>query len=506
MLAIVEDISKRKEAEEKLAKVNADILNEKYKLEAILQDMGDAVFVTDEDKKIVLVNRAMENLFGLSEKEMYGKKIEETLALSYETTGEKPVDLIKSVFEKKRQAKPVSSLVIKHKSGQSVLVDGVASPILDAGGVLKGTVWVLRDVSKEKELEKMRIDFISLASHQLRTPLTGIKWFVELLQEDASKIPMDKVQEYIKRIGESSSRMVDLVNDLLTTSRADSGKLVKDVGNYSVKDLFQQAVEAQDRVFTDKKIRVEGVSEISSDLEIDADVVQMEQVLGNLLNNAACYSPPGSKIEIKVEQIGEKIRITVKDHGIGIPVSQQSKVFEKFFRANNVAGTIPGTGLGLYVAKSMVESHGGKIWFESKENEGTTFFVELPIKQKNEKKKVMIVEDDTVLANALKLALENEGYELSLATDGEEAERMIQLEIPDLILLDLLLPIKNGFEVLKVMRQNPSTKDISVVILTNFEQETSINEGKKLGAKDYIVKANIDIQDVPEIVKKYLPA
>ena len=118
----------------------------------------------------------------------------------------------------------------------------------------------------------------------------------------------------------------------------------------------------------------------------------------------------------------------------------------------------------------------------------------------------MIVEDDTVLANALSLALQNEGYELSLATDGEEAERMIRQEIPDLILLDLLLPIKNGFEVLKILRQNPSTKDISVVILTNFEQETSINEGKKLGAKDYIVKANIDINDVPEIVKKHLPA
>lgn len=124
----------------------------------------------------------------------------------------------------------------------------------------------------------------------------------------------------------------------------------------------------------------------------------------------------------------------------------------------------------------------------------------------DKKKKVMIVEDDTVLANALSLALQNEGYELSLATDGEEAERMILQEVPDLILLDLLLPIKNGFEVLKVMRQNPSTKDISVVILTNFEQETSISEGKKLGAKDYIVKANVDIADIPGIVKKYLPA
>lgn len=122
------------------------------------------------------------------------------------------------------------------------------------------------------------------------------------------------------------------------------------------------------------------------------------------------------------------------------------------------------------------------------------------------KKKVMIVEDDTVLANALSLALEDQGYQISLATDGEEAERMILAEKPDLILLDLLLPIKNGFEVLKVVRQNPDTKNISVVILTNFEQETSIDEGMRLGAKDYIVKANIDIKDIPGIVKKYMPA
>jgi len=122
------------------------------------------------------------------------------------------------------------------------------------------------------------------------------------------------------------------------------------------------------------------------------------------------------------------------------------------------------------------------------------------------KKKVMIVEDDTVLANALKLSLQDQGYEISMATDGEEAEKMILVEKPDLILLDLLLPIKNGFEVLKIIRQNPSTKDISVVILTNFEQETSINEGMKLGAKDYIVKANIDIKDIPEIVRKHIPA
>jgi two-component system phosphate regulon response regulator PhoB len=122
------------------------------------------------------------------------------------------------------------------------------------------------------------------------------------------------------------------------------------------------------------------------------------------------------------------------------------------------------------------------------------------------KKKVMIVEDDAVLVNALTLALEDKGYDLSVATDGEEAEKMIMQIKPDLILLDLLLPIKSGFEVLKVVRGNPDTKDISVVVLTNFEQETSVDEGMRLGVKDYVVKANIDIKDIPEIVKKYLPA
>lgn len=120
------------------------------------------------------------------------------------------------------------------------------------------------------------------------------------------------------------------------------------------------------------------------------------------------------------------------------------------------------------------------------------------------KKKVLIVEDDTVLANAITMSLENEGYDLLVATDGEEAEKMISKNMPDLVLLDLLLPIKNGFEVLKTMRENEATKNITVVVLTNFEQETSVDEAVKLGAKDYIVKANIDIKEIPRIVKKNL--
>lgn len=120
--------------------------------------------------------------------------------------------------------------------------------------------------------------------------------------------------------------------------------------------------------------------------------------------------------------------------------------------------------------------------------------------------KVLVVEDNNVLADALMIVLKKEGYELSLAVDGEEAEKMIQQELPDLVLLDLLLPKKSGLEVLRAMRKDPTTKDISVVILTNFEQDTSVSDTKKLEVKDYIVKSNMSISEVPRIVKKYLPS
>lgn len=324
------NIEDRKRAEDKLAQVNMDILMEKRKLEAILRDMGDAVFVTDDKKNIILANRAMVNLFGLTEKEMIGKSVDEALALSYETTGEKPNDLIETVFEKKKQAKPVETLIIKNKNGTAVSVDGIASPIVDENKKLVGTVWVLRDVSKERDLQKMRTDFISLASHQLRTPLTGIKWFVELLDENAPKMPIDKVQEYIRKIGVSNNRMIDLVNDLMTTSRADSGKLEKDTDSYKVRDLLQQAIDEQGRIFLDKNIKIEGLALISEDLVIDADMVQMVQVFGNLMNNAASYSPSGSRIEIGAEPKLSKVQIYIKDHGVGIPLGQQKKYLKNF--------------------------------------------------------------------------------------------------------------------------------------------------------------------------------
>jgi len=375
---IFSDITQRKTDEENLKKLNFGIMSEKYKLEAILRDMGDAVFVTDSNKTIYFANRAIEELFGVREADMLGKNIEEIMNLHYENSGDKPLDLISNVFDEKKAGRAKEKMVLSKNPEELVYVDGVGTPIIDENNQIISTVWVFHDVTKEREVDKMKSDFISLASHQLRTPLTGIRWFIEILQQSLSKIAPEKVREYIDKIGISNRRMIELVNDLLRTSKIDSGKLIKEVGSYTIKEILQQSIDGQGMIFEEKGIKIIGMDSVPADYIVDVDIIQLVQVFGNLLNNAANYSPENSSILISAEQSDSSITVAIKDQGVGIPKSQQAKMFTKFFRADNVAKTIPGSGLGLYVAKSIIENHCGKIWFESTENLGTTFFVRLP--------------------------------------------------------------------------------------------------------------------------------
>ena len=248
-----------------------------------------------------------------------------------------------------------------------------------------GVVIVIRDESKLRAINKLKTDFVSLASHQLRTPLTGIKWFVELLRENMMKSSEDDKQNYINKIDESNQRLIDLVDDLLIVGRAEEGKLnSENLEKYRIKELMEEAILLQGRLLTDRKINIEGIESISKDFSLEVNKMQIVQVFGNLINNAARYSSVGSRIMVRVEKEGNSYKIAVKDEGMGIPESQKQRIFEKFFRAENVEKNVPGTGLGLYLTKSIVEGHGGSVWFESQEGKGTTFFVKLPIKQKKD--------------------------------------------------------------------------------------------------------------------------
>ncbi len=229
------------------------------------------------------------------------------------------------------------------------------------------------------EVERMKSEFVSIASHQLHTPLTGIKWFVELLLKgDAGRLNA-KQTESLEQVLEIDERLIQLVQDLLNVSHIETGRnFVVEKADYDLVPMFR-SLKAE-FVALAKKHKVTLKFDLPKTLVLKVDADKIRQVFLNLLSNAVKYSREKGTVEVSFVE-GKKgfVTLVVKDQGLGIPKHQQARLFEKFFRAENVQSSeTEGTGLGLYIAKGLVEAHGGKIWFESKEDLGTKFFVALP--------------------------------------------------------------------------------------------------------------------------------
>jgi signal transduction histidine kinase len=255
------------------------------------------------------------------------------------------------------------------------------APVVLNGKII-GAVEVLRDITKEKEVDKAKTEFVSLASHQLRTPLSTVNWYSEmLLTGDVGEVTPDQ-KKYLEEIYHGNQRMVDLVNTLLDVSRIEMGTFIVESKATNMTKLAQGVIDEHKLQISEKKIKFTHVFNKNIPF-IQADPKILRMVIQNLLSNAIKYTPQGGKIEVSISLVkGNGILLKVSDTGYGIPKDQQNKIFTKLFRADNVIGKdTEGTGLGLYIAKSIVEQSGGKIWFESDENKGTTFYVTLPLKK-----------------------------------------------------------------------------------------------------------------------------
>jgi PAS domain S-box-containing protein len=359
-----------------------DVKLEKIRYEALLTGIGDGIIATDNETKVVVINQATENMLGLKKEDVYGKKLIDVFSVVDEKgipipENERPIN--KAVATRKPFSTSINSnYYYTTKEGKRIPVALNASPVV-VDGKLIGVIDVFRDISHEKDIDRMKTEFISLSSHQLRTPLSAIKWFGEmLLAGDAGKLT-DEQTEFVNNIAQSTERMIALVNSLLNISRIESGRIIVDPVPTHLPDLVSDVVKEVQNKIDEKKLNL--IVSVHPDLpEINVDPKLIREVYKNLLTNSIKYTPEGGEISIFISKNDKEIISQVSDTGYGIPQKEQNKVFAKFFRAENIVKLeTEGTGLGLYLVKAVVESSNGRVWFESHEGQGTTFWFAIPL-------------------------------------------------------------------------------------------------------------------------------
>lgn len=360
LLNILEDTElARKKAEE-----------EKNKTLAIITNFADGLFVFDKENKIYLINPQAEKFFGIKNQKLVGKSI---LELANYPILKPLVNLlspeIKEIFRKELSIR------------EDLILEVSSVPIISDKEKI-GTLVILHDVTREKAIEKMKTEFVSISAHQLRTPLSAMKWILKMLLDgDLGEITKEQ-REFIEKCYTANERMITLINDLLNVARIEEGRFIYKPILADIISITQSVIASLTEEIKRKRIQFEFKKPREKLPEIKVDVEKISLAIENLIENAIRYTPERGKILVSLEKKENEIEFSVKDTGIGIPKDQQSRIFTKFFRAANaIRMETEGSGLGLFITKNIIEAHGGKIWFESEEGKGTTFYFTLPTKE-----------------------------------------------------------------------------------------------------------------------------
>lgn len=383
LLNVLEDVDEEKKVAQKAAQ-------DLTKFKMATDSVAEQIVITDSEGRIIYANPATEKITGYSIDEIIGKK-----AGSKDLWGgNMPDEFYKEMWDTIKNKKKPFKGEIKNtrRGGQDYIASAIIAPVLNERGEVVFFVGTEEDITKRKEVDRMKTEFISLASHQLRTPLSAMKWFLEmLLGGDVGKLNKEQ-KEYVTNINDSNERMISLVSSLLNVSRIESGRIIIDPKPTKLRDLVEQVVtELQPKLEEKDMAFVFSASDNIPEINIDPKLIR--NVYQNLLTNAVKYTPEGGEVTVIISKEKDKVISQVSDNGYGIPEDSKAEIFDKFFRASNIVSKDPeGSGLGLYLVKAIVETSGGEVWFESKEDEGTTFWFSLPMEGSKAKEGVVSID------------------------------------------------------------------------------------------------------------------
>ncbi|BCL38010.1 PAS domain S-box protein [Nostoc sp. MS1] len=533
VLEINTDVTARKQAEIALRQLNQelearvaertaalqDTLAEAQGLNAILDNLADGLLVVDTAGQITHFNPAFLAMHELTANTLKGHCRDLPifgLADLVERTQSQPGEVFAAELDlaKERIGQAVATAIFKRTADNELTT-------------CFGSALLIRDVTVEKEIDQMKTDFISTVSHELRTPLTSVLGFASIIQEklQTDVFPMlsaedRKLQKTIKRVADNlniivseAERLTSLINDVLDIAKMEAGKVEWQMQPINLSELLDWATTATAALFETNGLQL--ITEIDSSVpQIIGDRNRLLQVLINLISNAVKFTQSGS-VTCQVKQERDGVCISIIDTGIGIAPEDQPKVFEKFRQVGDTLTDKPkGTGLGLPICKQIIDHHGGRIWVESEIGKGSTFSFLIPVYANNPKtntnlnldalvkqlkehvittntvanqkrKTILVVDDDAHIRELLHQQLENEGYNVREAKDGVDAIQQIKIIRPDLIILDVMMPQINGFDVAAVLKNDPQTADIPIIILSIVENK---ERGYHIGIDRYLTK------------------
>ncbi len=347
-------------------------------LEALFSSIGEGIIATDEHGFITRVNQAALDLLGYRQRDILHKRFTEKIIAVHENG--RPLDLLDRPIVKAFITGHSTSerAYYRRKDGQVLPVLITVSPIMFRRKPI-GAIELFRDLTNEIENDKLQSDFISIASHQLRTPLSAINMYTRMLQGGMAGKLSEPQLEYTRIVLGSVERMNELIDTLLNITRIEAGGLSVRTEFVRFNLLLRAIVEEFEPAAHAKRIAF--THDIPAELsEMQSDSLLLREVCANIISNALKYTPEQGTVHVSLEQRSNTVLLSVKDNGYGIPETARKHIFTKFFRAPNITtDDVSGTGLGLYLTKALTERLGGEVWFESTENAGSTFYVSLPL-------------------------------------------------------------------------------------------------------------------------------
>ncbi len=474
-------------------------------LQAVLDNLADGLAVISAEGRLLQINPALAKMLGRSRAAVEGQTATAVFP--------RPVaDLIAGC-----RANPNQVYTAEMALGEEGIGKAVVSAICvdtPEGLSYQGAVLSVRDITVEKQIDRMKTDFVSSVSHELRTPLTSILGFAKLIHKKltetvfpALKTEDKKIQRAVKQVSENieivvveGTRLTKLINNLLDIAKMEAGKLDWRMEPLTVSELVDRALAATASLFEAKGLTA--VREVAPDLPgLVGDRDRLIQVLINLIANAVKFQDRGT-VTCRAEHLGDSVKISVIDQGVGIAPADIPKVFEKFKQVGDtLTGKPQGTGLGLPIAKEIVEHHQGQLGADSVVGQGSTFWFTLPVPKAavapppatpptvplmpKGPRVLLVVDDDANIRQLVRQELEPLGYTIHEASDGMAALAQLRTLRPDAILLDLSMPALNGFEVTAILKNTPHSAGIPIVIVSALDEQP---RALSMGADGYVTK------------------